>query len=150
MGVVASGGRDVMTVRGLGVTAWTHVTGSSSLNQRRRVGIDMSLGGVGHMRSSVWWFGDSGWRRIWVVVLVSLGDCLYTSISASGSMLVDSVGVCDTTAHGLNLLLGHCDSDSLVWWGILVGVVCDGDGLDWSVDVGYGDVLRCGGCVYAL
>lgn len=34
--VVASGGRDVMTVTGLGdITAWTHVTRSSSLNRRR-------------------------------------------------------------------------------------------------------------------
>ena len=35
MGVVASGGRDVMTVSGLGdITSWAHVTRPSSLNHR--------------------------------------------------------------------------------------------------------------------
>lgn len=35
MGVVASGGRDVMTVSGLGdITSWVHVTRPSSLNHR--------------------------------------------------------------------------------------------------------------------
>lgn len=35
LGVVASGGRDVMIVSGLGVVAgWVHVTSSSSLNHR--------------------------------------------------------------------------------------------------------------------
>lgn len=151
VGVIASGWRDVMAVSGLGdVSAWTHVTRSSSLNHRRRVGIHMSLGGVGHIRSSVRWLGDSGRRSIWVIVLVCLSDCLYTSISASSSMLVDGVSVCDATAYGLNLLLGHRDGDCLVWWGIILGIVCDGDGLHWSVDVGYGDVLRCGGCAYVL
>lgn len=110
----------------------------------------MSLAGVGHVRSSVWWFGDSGGRRIWVIVLVSLSDCHYTSIFAGSSMLVNCFGVCDAAAHGLDLLLSHCDGDGLVWWGIMLGVVCDSDSLHWPVDVGYGDVLRCGGCVYAL
>lgn len=75
----------------------------------------MSLGGVGHVRSGVWWFVGSGRRSIWVVVLFNLSDSLYISTSASSSMLVNSVSVCDATAHGLNLFLGHCDGDCLVW-----------------------------------
>lgn len=75
----------------------------------------MSLGGVGHVRRDVWWFGDSGGRSIRVIVLVDLSDCLYTSTSASSSMLVNSVSVCNATAHGLNLLFGHSDGDCPVW-----------------------------------
>ena len=100
------------------------------------------------MRSSIWWLRDSGGRSIRIVVYIS--DCLDASIPASSCMLVDGVGVGDATAHGLNLLLGHCDGDCLVLWGIMLDVVCDGHCLHWSIDVGYSDVLRCGGCVYAL
>lgn len=107
-------------------------------------------GGVGHMRSSIWRLGDSGGRSIWVAVLVYISDRLDASISTSSGMLVDCVGECDATAHGLNLPLCHCDGDCLVVWGIMVGVVCDGHSLHWSVDVGDSDVLRCGGCVYAF
>lgn len=106
--------------------------------------------GVGHMRSSIWRLGASGGRSIWVAVLVYISDRLDASISTSSGMLVDCVGECDATAHGLNLPLRHCDGDCLVVWGIMVGVVRDGHSLHWSVDVGDSDVLRCGGCVYAF
>lgn len=32
----------------------------------------------------------------------------------------------------------------------MLGVVCYGDSLHRPVDIGNSDVLRCGGCVYAL
>ena len=32
----------------------------------------------------------------------------------------------------------------------MLGIFCDGHSLHWSVDVGYSDVVRCGGSVYAL
>lgn len=93
---------------------------------------------------------SSGGRSILAIVLVYISHRLNASISAGSRMLVHCVGVCDAAAHRLDLLLGHCDGNCLVMWGIMLDVVCDGHGLYWAVDVGYSDVLRRGGCVYAV